>query len=54
MKEEYGISSDDSDKLKDLTKEQAEEYLQRIREYTQKVMKQIGQMDPQTGRLMMR
>ena len=52
MKEEYEIDGDDTEKLKKLTKEKAEEYIARIRQYTTEIMRKVGQIDPSSGRLM--
>lgn len=54
MQDEYDVPIDDSEnkKLKELTKEKAEEYIRRIRQYTQEVMRKLGTFDPSSGQIM--
>ena len=42
MQDEYDVGVDESEKLKKLTKELAEEYFKRIRQFTSEVMRKCG------------
>ena len=49
MKEEYDIGQDDDEALKALSKEKAQEYLLKIRVFTESVVTKCSQVDPQSG-----
>ena len=50
MVDEYEIMGNEDAKLKELTKDKANQYLTLIRAFTEKVVGQCSTMDPNTGR----